>query len=89
MIFGGYSQKNENPVFVPEMFDPENESQGWVNLPAATVLDYTMAQLYYDRMVAYLWLTPSQLNRNCELRFLGQAISFLQQQGQQYLVFQQ
>ena len=37
VIFGGSSQANENPVFVPEMFDPENESQGWVNLPAATV----------------------------------------------------
>ena len=37
VIFGGSSQANENPVFVPEMFNPENESQGWVNLPAATV----------------------------------------------------
>jgi hypothetical protein len=37
VIFGGSSQANNNPVFVPEMFDPENESQGWVDLPAATV----------------------------------------------------
>ncbi len=37
VVFGGSAQGNENPVFVPEMFDPENESQGWVNLPAATV----------------------------------------------------
>jgi len=37
VIFGGSSQANENPVFIPEMFDPENESQGWVNLPAAVV----------------------------------------------------
>ena len=37
VIFGGSSQANENPVFIPEMFDPENESQGWVNLPAAAV----------------------------------------------------
>jgi hypothetical protein len=37
VIFGGSAQGNNNPVFVPEMFDPENESQGWVNLPAATV----------------------------------------------------
>jgi hypothetical protein len=37
VIFGGSAQANENPVFVPEMFDPENEGQGWVNLPGATV----------------------------------------------------
>jgi hypothetical protein len=37
IVFGGSTQGNNNPVFVPEMFDPENESQGWVNLPAATV----------------------------------------------------
>jgi hypothetical protein len=37
VVFGGSAQGNENPIFVPEMFDPENESQGWVNLPAATV----------------------------------------------------
>jgi hypothetical protein len=37
VVFGGSTQGNENPVYVPEMFDPENESQGWVNLPAATV----------------------------------------------------
>ena len=37
VIFGGSAQGNNNPVFVPEMFDPENESQGWVNLPPATV----------------------------------------------------
>jgi chitodextrinase len=36
-VFGGSSQGNNNPVFVPEMFDPENENQGWVQLPAATV----------------------------------------------------
>ena len=27
-----------NHISIPEMFDPENESQGWVNLPAAIVL---------------------------------------------------
>jgi hypothetical protein len=37
VIFGGSAQANENPIFVPEMFDPENESLGWVSLPAATV----------------------------------------------------
>jgi hypothetical protein len=37
VVFGGSSQGNNNPIFVPEMFNPENESQGWVNLPAATV----------------------------------------------------
>jgi hypothetical protein len=37
VVFGGSTQGNNNPVYVPEMFDPENESQGWVNLPAATV----------------------------------------------------
>ena len=36
-VFGGTSQGNNIPVFVPEMFDPENESQGWVQLPSATV----------------------------------------------------
>lgn len=37
VVFGGSTQGNDHPVYVPEMFDPENESQGWVNLPAATV----------------------------------------------------
>jgi hypothetical protein len=37
VVFGGSSQGNNNPVFIPEIFDPENESLGWVNLPAATV----------------------------------------------------
>jgi hypothetical protein len=37
VVFGGSAQANENPIFVPEMFDPENESLGWVSLPAATV----------------------------------------------------
>ena len=31
------TQNNNNPVYVSEMFDYENKSQGWVNLPAATV----------------------------------------------------
>jgi hypothetical protein len=37
VIFGGSSQGTTNPIYVPEMFDPENEGQGWVTLPAATV----------------------------------------------------
>ncbi len=36
-VFGGTSQGNTNYVYIPEMFDPENEAQGWVTLPAATV----------------------------------------------------
>ncbi len=28
-----------NHINIPEMFDPENESQGWVNLPAAMKKD--------------------------------------------------
>ena len=37
IVFGGSSQGNNNPIFVPEMFDPENENQGWTQLPSATV----------------------------------------------------
>jgi hypothetical protein len=38
VVFGGTSQgTSTNYVYVPEMFDPENEAQGWVTLPAATV----------------------------------------------------
>ena len=37
IVFGGSSQGTTNPIYIPEMFDPENESQGWVTLPAATV----------------------------------------------------
>ena len=37
VVFGGSSQGTTNPINIPEMFDPENESQGWVTLPAATV----------------------------------------------------
>ena len=37
VIFGGSSQGTTNPIYIPEMFDPENESQGWVTLPPATV----------------------------------------------------
>ena len=35
IIFGGSSQGTTNPVYIPEMFDPENEGAGWVTLPAA------------------------------------------------------
>ena len=34
MVFGGSTQNNNNPVYVPETFDPENENQGWANGPA-------------------------------------------------------
>jgi hypothetical protein len=37
IIFGGSSQGTTNPIYIPEMFDPENEGAGWVTLPAATV----------------------------------------------------
>ena len=37
VVFGGSSQGTTNPINVPEMFDPENESQGWATLPGATV----------------------------------------------------
>ena len=37
VIFGGSSMGTTNPIKVPEMFDPENEAQGWTTLPAATV----------------------------------------------------
>src|SRR5207244_9387121 len=37
VVFGGTSQGTTNYVYVPEMFDPENESQGWTTLAAATV----------------------------------------------------
>jgi hypothetical protein len=37
VIFGGSSQGTTNPIYIPEMFDPENESQGWVTLLAAMV----------------------------------------------------
>ena len=53
VVFGGSTQNNNNPVYVPEMFDPENESQGWVNLPAATVPRGIMVQLCYYQMVVY------------------------------------
>ena len=61
VIFGGSAQGNENPVFVPEMFDPENESQGWVNLPAATVprVYHGTAVLLPDGSVWTAGSTPS------------------------------
>ena len=36
-VFGGSSQGGGNPVLIPEIFDPENEGQGWTDLTAATV----------------------------------------------------
>ena len=88
MVFGGSAQGNENPVFVPEMFDPENESQGWVNLPAATVprVYHGTAVLLPDGSVWTAGIPQSGSTGNCELRFSDQAISFLLQQGQQYPV---
>ena len=43
-VFGGSSQDEGNPVFIPEIFDPENEGQGWTDLTAAMIqyLDYIM-----------------------------------------------
>jgi Domain of unknown function (DUF1929)/Bacterial Ig domain/Fibronectin type III domain len=36
-VFGGSSQGGNSPVLTPEIFDPENEGQGWKTLPQAQV----------------------------------------------------
>jgi hypothetical protein len=65
VVFGGTSQGTSNTanyVYVPEMFDPENEAQGWVTLPAATVgrTYHGTALLLPDGSVWTASSTPSQ-----------------------------
>ena len=52
-VFGGSSQGGGNPVLIPEIFDPENEGQGWTDLTTATVprLYHGMALLLLDGRV--------------------------------------
>jgi len=61
VVFGGSSQGTTNPIFIPEMFDPENESQGWVTLPAATV-----ARVYHGTALLLpdgsVWTASSTVN---------------------------
>jgi fibronectin type 3 domain-containing protein len=59
VIFGGAAQ---GYVYIPEMFDPENESQGWISLPAATVgrTYHAVALLLPDGSV---WTASSTTNR--------------------------
>ena len=61
IIFGGSSQGTTNPVYIPEMFDPENEGAGWVTLPAATVprVYHGVALLLADGSV---WTASSTVN---------------------------
>jgi hypothetical protein len=61
VVFGGSSQGTTNPIYIPEMFDPENESQGWVTLSAATVprVYHATALLLPDGSV---WTASSTVN---------------------------
>jgi hypothetical protein len=61
IVFGGSSQGTTNPIYIPEMFDPENESQGWVTLPAASVprVYHATALLLPDGSV---WTASSTVN---------------------------
>jgi fibronectin type 3 domain-containing protein len=60
LVLGGSSQSNENPVYVPEMFNPVNEA--WTNLPAATVprVYHGVALLLPDGSV---WTASSSISR--------------------------
>ena len=61
VIFGGSSQANEFPVYVPEMFDPQTES--WSTLPSASVprVYHSVALLLPDGSV---WTGGSSLTRS-------------------------
>ena len=67
VIFGGSSMGTTNPIKVPEMFDPENEAQGWTTLPAATVnrVYHGVALLLPDGSV---WTAGSTVN-SCNPEF--------------------
>jgi galactose oxidase-like protein/Kelch motif protein len=60
VIFGGSSQGNENPVYVPEMFDPVNET--WTSLAAASIarVYHGVALLLPDGSV---WTASSSITR--------------------------
>jgi fibronectin type 3 domain-containing protein len=67
VIFAGSSQGTTNPILIPEMFDPENESAGWVALPAATVprVYHGMGMLLPDGSV---W-TASSTQASCSTEY--------------------
>ncbi len=69
MVFGGSSQGGNTPVYVPESFDPENESQGWTTHAPATVprLYHGTALLMTDGSVWTAGSTPGS-GGNWELR---------------------
>ena len=60
LMIGGSSLANENPVYIPEMFDPVTGS--WTSLPAATVprVYYTVALLLPDGSVWTAGSTPTR-----------------------------
>ena len=60
LMIGGSSLANENPVYIPEMFDPVTGA--WTSLPAATVprVYYTVALLLPDGSVWTAGSTPTR-----------------------------
>ena len=60
LMIGGSSLANENPVYIPEMFDPVTGA--WTSLPAATVprVYHTVALLLPDGSVWTAGSTPTR-----------------------------
>lgn len=88
-VFGGSSQDEGNPVFIPEIFDPENEGQGWTDLTAAMIqyLDYIMVLHCCSLMDAFGQQAALliSVNLNCVRRSINQTTSRLLLLDQQFL----
>ena len=85
LMIGGSSLANENPVYIPEMFDPVTGS--WTSLPAASVprVYHSVALLLPDGSVWTAGSTPTRDTAELGQKFINQ-ITFSLGQGPQYLL---